>query len=374
MPRYTEAILDLAFRQGFERKRQRETEARRTQRQERIGQLLGQVQTQPQQQGPTISGAPLGAQPATGAVAELATYGVNLPSQYTAPLVDVSKVPVPEEVKEAYNNRVITFQQLYQFRDKRVRMSDDEMKFLWENDERVQAAFPNGWEQMKATQSFFGAFGKELGADVFGAEKPSALSERLTNIRSFLTDPTTGQTRRWEDLKNDPLTLGQLDAVGLTFDDVAQIYGWDPGRFGKIEETVRREIISGNAGLKFRFNEYLEKWKQGEQIVDDPERNQQYSDLFTRYYDRNSGEIKPSILIAKADFLDNVAARAMGMEAAVEIPENIRPTVVWLSENGIKSAADIDEEIKKAEEAGLPESEWFYSREQLEEAKKYFGE
>lgn len=369
MARYTEAILDLAFRQGFERKRQRETEARRTQRQERIGQLLGQVQTQPQQQGPTISGAPLGAQPATGAVAELATYGVNLPSQYTAPLVDVSKVPVPEEVREAYNNRVITFQQLYQFRDKTVKMPDEEMKFLWENDERLQVAFPGGWEQMRAMQSFVGAFGKEIGASVFGKDKPSAQTEKAQAVRKLL------EGRTWlGDLEDDPVTLGVLDSYGAATDEVKEWFGWDPVRIGKIGETVRREIITGNAGLKFRFNEYLEKWKQGEQIVDDPERNQQYSDLFTRYYDRNSGEIKPSVLIAKADYLDNVAARAMGMEAAVEIPETIRPTVIWLQENGIKSPKDIDEEIKKAEEAGLPESEWFYSREQLEEAKKYFGE
>ena len=199
--------------------------------------------------------------------------------------------------------------------------------------------------------------------------KPSAPTEKAQAVRGLL------ENRTWlNDLENDPVTLGVLDSYGAATDEVKEWFGWDPGRLSKIAETVRREIITGNAGLKFRFNEYLEKWKQGEQIVDDPERNQQYSDLFTRYYDRNSGEIKPSILIAKADYLDNVAARAMGMEAAVEIPENIRPTVIWLQENGIKSAEQIDEEIKKAEDAGLPESEWIYTRQQLEEAKKYFGE
>jgi hypothetical protein len=371
MPRYTEAVLDLALRQGFERKKQEATEARRQQRQERIQQLLTQVQTQTQQQGSTPSGAPLSTQPATGAVAELSTYGANLPAQYTQPLVDVSKVPVPPEVKDAYNNRVISFQQLYQFRDKRVRMSDEEMKFLWENDDRVQAAFPLGPKQLKATQSFVGAFGKELGAQVFGKEKPSALSEKLRYADTLLKN-SSGRALSTEELLADPVRLGKLDIIGLTLDDLSEHRGLDPQAVAKIEQNIRDKIIQLEPEMKWDFGKILEQWR-ADRLED---RYQKFVPTLTMFYNKETGQLKSSVTLLEKERIDNLALTSANIKSA---PPDLKPVLLYFIGKDQTTAAQIDAEIKALEAIQPNEDLWptvdgiKLTRKLLERVKKSFG-
>ena len=200
----------------------------------------------------------------------------------------------------------------------------------------------NAQSKAPLTKSQFDSIPLELleGTGIDTYEEYTAVTKAKADLKGILAEPTTPEVEvrqgiidaNMQDAEGnlipyDELSPGRKSALtnaGISPDELAAIYGYDPKAITNARSAIIDEVMRSNVLAKLNFGAMLSQWQAGE-TKDMPESTVK---AFDKYYNRATGDIKEDILLEEADKLRMQALKRMGYAEAENIPARIRGLVL----------------------------------------------
>lgn len=290
----------------------RQEKRRETRRQEQTKRIAGLFQSLTGGQGRTLDAvAPEGR---AKAFAELASYGVNLPQHYALPLQDITNVTWPDEIKDAYKARLISFSQAATMNPNRGDPTDDELEIMWKQSLKLQQAFPGsenvtGPQQMSTYMGLirFGAAPAANRIFGFGPQgQPTVRDQNMRLVQKYFPEGRPEEHLTLDEYRTNPGIALELSAGGFTQKEVLGAFGYNPESIAKVESTILKRAKEESLVLGFDFTREFALWQAGER--ENP--------TLDKYYDVRTGQIKEELIFEQLDRQDELMKEYLGLTPA----------------------------------------------------------
>ncbi len=314
--------------------------------------------------------------------AEATQLGFNLPSAYAFDLLPDEKLPAAwsQELRNLYRTRGGSYLEIDRLHRKATgdkELTIDQAEILWNHNERLQSTFKGtndvtGAQQFLAQVKAVQSLGASAATRFLGTGAPG--QQTAAQYKSEQIEKLLGGAS-FSDLRADPVKLGKLDALGISYDDISNFYGYDVSTIAKAKNAILDRVKKGDIVLGIRLEDSLAKWRLGTL------KDKSIAATLDKYFNKETGELKADVVLAEVASLEDLALRHAGLDEAVaeELPERLKPIMTGLHTRGIITKADLEAEIAAIKQA-LANPDPFrplqwpngWNMELLEEALEYF--
>lgn len=308
-----------------QRKRERDVGVRRQEREAKATELYQ-----------TIYGGEGTREEKIRAMAQGATMGINFPQsvlkepQKAKGLFDLFEVEEP--LRRAYELGNMTLDQVL---DHQAKLGGDngltleKLQEMYKLDPSLAQGEFETPEKLSNALDVLKLTGSKMFRRIYGIKDPpkeSALSEKRRAVKSIIGD------RNIKELLEDPRALAELEVTGVSQPELLAMFGVDRKAIIDAQTAITTELAQTDPLAKFDFGGLLAKWTAG----DTEGINKETLRLLDKYYEKETGALKPGAVIERADELMELALeRAMGGKPAKDLPEQFKPYILNILNQGL---------------------------------------